>query len=109
MKTGSLSNARGAQLIDVPAGNTRFVRLTIGSAQSGRRDSRSRRNATIATNAQGQVVMTRRFANCTLTLNTATKEVSPVTAAPAASAAPSVAAPATPLRRRPLAEQVLGG
>jgi len=35
VKTGSLSNARGAQLIDVPAGNTRFVRLTIGSAQSG--------------------------------------------------------------------------
>ncbi len=37
MKTGSLSNARGVQLIDVPAGNTRFVRLTIGSAQSGSR------------------------------------------------------------------------
>jgi hypothetical protein len=36
VKTGSLSNARGAQLIDVPAGNTRFVRLTIGSAQSSR-------------------------------------------------------------------------
>ena len=37
MKTGSLSNARGTQLINVPAGNTRFVRLTTGSAQSGSR------------------------------------------------------------------------
>jgi hypothetical protein len=37
VKTGSLFNARGVQLIDVPAGNTRFVRLTIGSAQSGSR------------------------------------------------------------------------
>jgi hypothetical protein len=27
VRTGSLSNARGVQLIDVPAGNTRFVRL----------------------------------------------------------------------------------
>jgi alpha-L-fucosidase len=37
VKTGSLSNARGVQLIDVPAANTRFVRLTIGSAPSGSR------------------------------------------------------------------------
>jgi alpha-L-fucosidase len=37
VKTGSLFNARGVQLVDVPAGNTRFVRLTIGSAQSGSR------------------------------------------------------------------------
>jgi alpha-L-fucosidase len=37
VKTGSLSNARGVQLIDVPAGNTRFVRLPIGSAPSGSR------------------------------------------------------------------------
>ena len=37
MKTGSLFNARGMQVDDVPAGNTRFVRLTIGSAQSGSR------------------------------------------------------------------------
>jgi hypothetical protein len=32
-------------------------------------------DATIATNAKGQIVMTRRFTNYTLTLNTATKEV----------------------------------
>jgi hypothetical protein len=32
-----LFNARGVQLMDVPAGNTRFVRLAIGSAQSGSR------------------------------------------------------------------------
>jgi alpha-L-fucosidase len=37
VKTGSLFNARGVQLIDVPAGNTRFVRLTVGSAPSGSR------------------------------------------------------------------------
>jgi len=37
VKTGSLSNARGVQLIDVPAGNTRFLRLTTGSAQRGSR------------------------------------------------------------------------
>jgi len=37
VKTGSLSNARRVQLIDVPAGNTRFVRLIICSAQSGSR------------------------------------------------------------------------
>jgi hypothetical protein len=37
VKTGSLSNARRAQLIDVPAGNTRFARLTIGNAHSGSR------------------------------------------------------------------------
>ena len=37
MKTGSLSNARGVQVIDVPAGNTRFVRLTIGNARRGSR------------------------------------------------------------------------
>jgi alpha-L-fucosidase len=37
VKTGSLFNARGVQLIDVRAGNTRFVRLTIGSAQSSSR------------------------------------------------------------------------
>ncbi len=36
MKTGSLFNARGVQLIDVPAGNIPFVRRTIASAQSGR-------------------------------------------------------------------------
>jgi len=38
-------------------------------------------DATVATNAQGQVVMTRRFTNCTLSLNTATKEVSRVATA----------------------------
>jgi len=32
-----LFNARGVQLVDVPAGNTPFVRLTLGSAQSGSR------------------------------------------------------------------------
>jgi len=32
-----LFNARGVQLVDVPAGDTRYVRLTIGSAQSGSR------------------------------------------------------------------------
>jgi len=37
VKTLSLSNARGVQLLDVPAGHTRFVRLTIGSAQNGSR------------------------------------------------------------------------
>jgi hypothetical protein len=37
VQTGSLPNARGVQLIDVPAGNTRFVRLTISSLQGGSR------------------------------------------------------------------------
>jgi hypothetical protein len=37
VKAGSLFNARGVPLIDVPASNTRFVRRTIGSAQSGSR------------------------------------------------------------------------
>ena len=37
VKTGTLANARGVQFIDVPAGNTRFVRLTITSLQGGSR------------------------------------------------------------------------
>ncbi len=37
VKTGTLANARGVQIIDVPAGNTQFVRLTITSLQSGSR------------------------------------------------------------------------
>jgi hypothetical protein len=37
VKTGTLPNARGVQFIDVPAGNTQFVRLTITSLQGGSR------------------------------------------------------------------------
>jgi alpha-L-fucosidase len=37
VKTGSLPNARGVQFIDIPATNTRFVRLTITSLQGGSR------------------------------------------------------------------------
>jgi hypothetical protein len=53
--------------------------------------------------------MTRKFANCTLTLNAATKEVNRVpsgstAAIPAPASSPSASAPT---RRRPLSEQLL--
>jgi hypothetical protein len=59
-------------------------------------------DATIATNALGQIVMSRRFTNYTLALNTATKQVTYVGAASAAFA-PAVRA--APLRRRAVGEQ----
>ena len=59
--------------------------------------------ATISTSGQGQIVMSRRFANATLTLNTATKEVTRV-AVVAAAVMPEV--PAAPLIRPPLSEQL---
>ena len=75
-----------------------------GSSADSDRFGAALGNTTITTNGAGQIVMTRKFANATLTLNTTTKEVT-YTGGAATAFAPAPEQP--PLRRRPPAEDVI--